>query len=258
MDMQARGGQQTSVGDVGTGLSRGIGVFSIGLGLAEIAAPRSVARLIGILPDGRTRGTMRALGAREIAHGVGILSKPAHPLPLWARVAGDVLDLALLGWALRTRARRTDRLIGAAVAVAGVAALDVIAGQRLARSRRGEHAPRRTKIAAITINRPQAEVRARWRELAADLENIVNVEFRPAPGGRGTEVRVELAAQRTLEKAFGRIVHTDVEQLADGDLRKIKQLIELGEIVHSDASIHRGMHSAQPTRRSHKPQKKGA
>jgi uncharacterized membrane protein len=32
------------------------------------------------------------------------------------------------------------------------------------------------------------------------------------------------------------------------DLRRFKQLLELGEIVNSDASIHRGPHPAQPTR----------
>jgi hypothetical protein len=32
----------------------------------------------------------------------------------------------------------------------------------------------------------------------------------------------------------------------DGDLRRFKQVLEVGEVVHSDASIHRGMHPAQP------------
>jgi len=32
----------------------------------------------------------------------------------------------------------------------------------------------------------------------------------------------------------------------DGDLRRFKQVLETGEIVHSDASIHKGAHPAQP------------
>src|SRR6185369_13785739 len=42
--------------------ARGLGWFSIGLGLAEIGAPRSLARLIGISDDDETRNTMFALG----------------------------------------------------------------------------------------------------------------------------------------------------------------------------------------------------
>ncbi len=46
----------------------------------------------------------------------------------------------------------------------------------------------------------------------------------------------------------------------DGDLRRFKQVLELGEVVHSDASIHRGLHPAQPPAQSASPglQPKGA
>lgn len=249
MDLQGRRGRQTSDGKAGTGLSKGIGVFSVGLGLAEIAVPRTLARMIGVVPDGVTRGTMRALGAREIAHGVGILSRPQHPLPLWARVAGDAIDLAMLGWAMKSRRTHTERLVGAIVAVLGVAALDIYAGKRLQDRGGGAAKDQHNKVTAITINRPLTEVAARWRDLAGDLPNIKNVQFRSAPGGRGTEVCVEYKPQSKLMQALGRVLHNDVEQLTDGDLRKVKQLIELGEIVHSDASIHRGMHAAQPSKR---------
>jgi hypothetical protein len=32
----------------------------------------------------------------------------------------------------------------------------------------------------------------------------------------------------------------------DSDLRRLKQVLETGEVVHSDASIHRGLHPARP------------
>ena len=32
------------------------------------------------------------------------------------------------------------------------------------------------------------------------------------------------------------------------DLRRLKQVIETGEVIRSDASIHRGMHPAQPSK----------
>ncbi|MFL5471431.1 MAG: hypothetical protein ACJ8AM_03660, partial [Gemmatimonadales bacterium] len=80
--------------------ARGLGWFSIGLGLAEIGAPRALARLIGISDDDETRNTMFALGLREITSGIGILASPQSPGWVWSRVGGDLMDLALLGKAM--------------------------------------------------------------------------------------------------------------------------------------------------------------
>lgn len=69
-----------------------LGVFSVALGLAELAAPHKVAARTGV----PYRGLIRAYGLRELAVGVGILTS-RRPAPfLWARVAGDVLDVATL------------------------------------------------------------------------------------------------------------------------------------------------------------------
>src|ERR1700738_1230902 len=51
----------------------GLGWFSLGLGIAQIAAPGRLARVIGAGGDERKRTTMLAVGAREILSGVGIL-----------------------------------------------------------------------------------------------------------------------------------------------------------------------------------------
>ena len=56
----------------GDPLAKGLGVFSVGLGLAQLAAPRAIQRLIGIDDCSRNNVVVRALGAREVAHGVGI------------------------------------------------------------------------------------------------------------------------------------------------------------------------------------------
>ena len=45
---------------------------------------------------------------------------------------------------------------------------------------------------------------------------------------------------------FARLLNIAPGQQAKADLRRLKQLLENGEIVHSDASIHRLMHAAQP------------
>jgi len=109
----------------GNQLARGLGWFSIGLGLAEVLAPGAVARLTGV----RNKEILQFHGLREIACGLGILRSPRPAGWLWARVAGDALDLATLG------ADSDRRDVGspgmAALAVAGVTALDVLCASQL-------------------------------------------------------------------------------------------------------------------------------
>lgn len=111
------------------GLSTGLAVFSLGLGLAELVAPRTLSRIAGVKAS---PGTMRALGLREIAGGVAMLARPASPMGPTARVAGDVMDLAVLGTAKR-RNFAARRLLAAILVVAAVAAVDLLAAQRFAR-----------------------------------------------------------------------------------------------------------------------------
>ena len=149
----------------GTALARGLGWFSMGLGAAELAVPHELARLIGVGDCRPAPIVMRALGAREIASGLGLLIGRERPSGAWARVAGDALDLALLAWAARTHCTHRDRLAIAVAAVLGVTALDVIAGRRLAR-----RAAERPVTAATTIQplaRGDLRVLPRPREPAA-------------------------------------------------------------------------------------------
>src|SRR4051794_39684336 len=78
-------------------LAIGLGWFSLGLGLAELLTPGAVARLAGIRPTRSSKRTLQAMGLREIGTGAAILARPGTPTPLWARVAGDAMDLSLLG-----------------------------------------------------------------------------------------------------------------------------------------------------------------
>jgi hypothetical protein len=68
------------------------GWFSIALGAIELAAPRSVARFLGM--EGR-EGLLRMFGAREISTGIVSLSTEKQT-GMWSRVAGDGIDLAAL------------------------------------------------------------------------------------------------------------------------------------------------------------------
>lgn len=116
-------------------VARGLGWFSIGLGLAELLMPRAMSRATGM--RGRER-TLRAYGAREIATGIALLAA-RDPRPwLWARVGGDALDLAALG---REGGWRRPGTAAALAAVAGVTALDMAAAQVLQADTRRAHRP---------------------------------------------------------------------------------------------------------------------
>ena len=79
-------------------LSRGLGWWSVGLGLTELTLSERFCQRLGF--RGR-RELVRAHGVREILKGVGLLTQ-LDPRPwLWGRLAGDAVDLCVLGVTLR-------------------------------------------------------------------------------------------------------------------------------------------------------------
>ena len=279
-------------------LANGLGWFSIGLGLAQIFSPGGVARMIGVSDDAKNRSLMRTIGMREIATGVGILSKPRPAGWVRARVGGDMMDLTLLGAAMRADDSQKGRIAMATTAVLGVTALDVLCSGRLSEKTNATTAAARTSKMnvkrAVTIRRSREELYAFWRHFEnlprfmyhleqvrvlgsgrshwtakapagttvewdaeivedrpneriawrslpnADVANRGSVEFRPAPGNRGTEVHVEMHYDppggklgALIAKLFG---EEPGEQIAD-DLRRLKQVMEVGEVIRSDASL---------------------
>ena len=103
-------------------LARGLGWFSIGLGLAEVIAPRSLTRALGL--EGQER-LVQAYGLREIATGVAILAAK-DPTPwVWGRVGGDALDLATLAGGFHDDNRNKANVGIALGAVAAVSAVDI-------------------------------------------------------------------------------------------------------------------------------------
>ncbi len=251
-----------------TSLAQGLGWFSIGLGLAQVAAPRRVARLIGIEDTDRNESLMRALGMRELASGMGILSQRAEGAWLWGRVLGDTMDLALLGAAMNNPRNDRTRAVAAAAAVLGVTLLDaVVARQRSqdqhrhANEQLGDDAPRRSwkddgrrhLRRSVTINRPVEEVSRAWSAdgsrpgLTGELEDS-EVSITAGPRGGDAEMRVEVSIEggSRIADLVRKLKHDDAAAQLERDLRHFKQIVETGEIVHSDASIHRGMHPAQP------------
>ncbi len=109
-----------------------LGYFSIGLGLAELLVPRVMQRVIGVArPRDANSTTMQVMGLREIAAGVAILASRDQAPAVWARVAGDALDLALLGVTFANDRNDRGRTLFATANVVAVTALDVLTARRL-------------------------------------------------------------------------------------------------------------------------------
>ncbi len=205
-------------------LARALGWFSLGLGLTQLAVPRQLSRAIGV---GENPLLMRGLGLREIGTGVGLLARPRPVNWLWARVAGDVMDLALLGAAMRQQDTDRQKTLWASLAVAGVTALDAFAAMRLGRSlKEGVEAARRERGIpvehSLAVNRSPAECYRFWRRfdnLPRFMKHVESIECEGnrshwvvrAPGGT-VEWDAEIVEDRPDDRIRWRSVEgSDVE-----------------------------------------------
>jgi uncharacterized membrane protein len=277
-----------------------LGWASLGLGVPQTTSPGRFDRFIGVRPDAKPRAiTVFACGLRELAAGAGILAlerrRPARWL--WARVAGDALDLVLLTRALQNRPYRPARTVGAVGAVVGITAADVYVAVQNSRRRQQasstteERQPMDVK-ATITVRRSPEDVYAFWRDFenlprfmyhlesvepvgdgrshwkvkaplgsvewdaevteerpaeliawrsveGSKLDNAGSVRFTPAPRDQGTEIRLRLryeAPGGALGTALAKVFGEEPRQQVRDDLRRLKQVMETGEVVRSDGS----------------------
>ena len=114
-------------------LARGLGWFSIALGLVELLAARQLARVIGLQGS---ETLVRAYGLREIVTGCGLLGARESQTAadwMWGRVAGDALDAATLTAAAMAPpdVDVQGHPLVALAAVGSVAALDVVCARSL-------------------------------------------------------------------------------------------------------------------------------
>jgi hypothetical protein len=123
-----------------TAIARGLGLFSIALGVVEVLAPRAVARAAGIDSN---PNLIRVRGLQEIVCGLGILTVRKSGPFLWARVMGDGLDISGVTAAARTTSTSDrPRIAASLVALTSVTALDVYAATSIdARDRLLESRP---------------------------------------------------------------------------------------------------------------------
>jgi len=90
-----------------------------------------------------------------------------------------------------------------------------------------------------------------WRSAeGSEVNNSGTVFFEAGPGGRGTIIRVDLTYSPpggSVGAGLAKLIGKDGSKMLADDLRAFKQVIETGEVLQSDASIHTGMHAAQPS-----------
>jgi uncharacterized membrane protein len=270
-------------------LARGLGVASLALGVPPIARPGQVTEALGIADEPRHRSAAQLVGVRELVVAAGLLLGRGRAGWLWARVAGDAIDVALLSRALRNhQGAGRQRTVAATAAVLGITAIDCYAA--ITRSGEGFTVH---MTSSTTISRQPQDIYEYWRQLdnlptfmahleevrlteegrshwrasapfgrsvewdaettedvpgqriswrsteGADIQNQGTVKFTAAPGGRGTEVHVELEYSLPagkLGEAVARYFGEDPRQQLDDDLRRFKQVIETGEVVRSDGA----------------------
>jgi hypothetical protein len=91
---------------------RMLGVTSFAIGLTEIMAAKQLDKFLGT-GKGENSGIFQVLGVREIMHGLDLLSHKEKSAGIFARVAGDVLDTALLGVAAQKSSKPMNVLLAA-------------------------------------------------------------------------------------------------------------------------------------------------
>jgi uncharacterized membrane protein len=202
-------------------IARGLGWFSIGFGVAQIVAPRAMARLTGLpLPAVATR----LCGLREVACGIGILTQP-EPRPwVQARVAGDALDLAVCAGALLVPGTDRRRAVATTAAVAGVTALDAYCSRELARN--GRRPGPRHVIEIVEVNRSPEELYRFWRA----LENLPRI----IPQLQSVQALDERLSHWVATAFDGERVEWDAELIDDAPPRCIAwRSVEGSRIFHA-------------------------
>jgi uncharacterized membrane protein len=282
---------------------RRLGWMSLGLGVAQLAAPDTVRRISGVDDSPTSRAVVPLVGARELVHAAGLLTSRRKNIWAWTRVVGDAMDLTSLGMALVHRGgRRRRRLVAVTGATVAITVLDLLTAVQASRVKRIGSVPavRGSRkggsmelTATTTIRKPAPEVYAFWRDLEnlptfmahleqvratgdrtshwsaaapfgkdvewdaeiiddtrgekiawrssrnADVPNAGTVRFMPAPDGVSTEVHVVLVYDipgGTVGKAVAKYFGEEPHQQLDDDLRRLKQVLETGEVVRSDGA----------------------
>ncbi|SCG80726.1 hypothetical protein [Micromonospora rifamycinica] len=92
----------------------------------------------------------------------------------------------------------------------------------------------------VTVGVPAVELlpEGRWPEPLRSLAGAVEVDLRPAPGGRGTELAVRpLGGVAALPGMAAHLVGDDPDGYLRQVLRAVRQLVETGEELRADRPV---------------------
>ncbi len=213
--------------------ARALGWFSIGLGAAQLFAPRLIGQMIGI----RGQETLiRSMGAREIAAGIAILTEKNPTRSIMGRVAGDAVDLALLGAGLGSPDAEKGKVGTAIGVVAGITALDVICAAQLQ-----SPSSKISTIQTMAVNKTPEECYQFWRNfenLPRFMEHVESVTALgdgrshwvvKAPAGTTVEWDAELTQDSPSRIAWQSLPGADIEN--SGSVEFLKATAGHGTIV---------------------------
>jgi uncharacterized membrane protein len=212
-----------------------LGWLSLGLAAAKLIAARPLARALG-LDNAGTRLVIRTLGAAELALGIGLLRGPARPRTAVA-AADDTVEITASVtvnrnptevYAFWRDLRNLSRFLE------NVESIEVLDPMR---SRWNVRVGPRTSTWEARITRDEPNQLIAWETLeGADIIHRGQVCFEPAPGNRGTELRVAIDAMPPggqAGRAVARLALAVPRQQLVNDLRRLKQAVEVGEVIRS-------------------------
>ncbi len=179
-----------------------LGWLSMGLGVAACLAPRALGRVSGV---GERSDLLRVLGLRELASGVGLLTQRNRTPWLFARVAGDVMDLALLLSAIGPENPHRHRALAALGIVGAITAADVSACGRA--TMRGQIDTEAHLYSAVVVNKSAEDCYEFWRD-ASNLPQFMHLI-------ESVDLIDERRARWTIRAPFKMKVRWSAELIAD-------------------------------------------
>jgi uncharacterized membrane protein len=212
-------------------LARRLGWTSLALAVPPLTQPDTVTRLVGVDDRPSAPAIARAVGLRELAHGVALLAGP--PSMVWTRVVGDGLDIALLGRAVPSRGGHRGRRTRVALAgVLGITAIDLYAAVRAGRDR--QHGPGRPGPlhleASTTVNRAPDDVYAFWRDFENLPRFMLHLQSVTVTDGNRSHWRAHAPIRKS--------VSWDAEMTGDEPSRRISWMSLPGSRVDNSGTVH--------------------
>jgi uncharacterized membrane protein len=213
-------------------LVRGLGLASAALGVPMLARTDDVAELVGVDDSPLSRPVIRAVGVRELVAALLLLTGPKRSV--WFRVAGDAVDLAVLGTARTNRSGERERRVTAATAaVVGLTVMDLYAALRARRDQHGPGRPGPLQLqASVTVNKSPDETFAFWRDLTNLPRFMQHLESVTPTAGSANR------SHWVAKAPFGTSVSWDAEITSEEPGRRLAWRSLPGSRIDNSGTVH--------------------